>query len=77
MASRRGQEDINGEKKKTSEGIERTFDCTTNLKKWKENMVAYMQSAMSYTNCYYIEDFNPENVDCTIISPQTKQSINK
>lgn len=77
MASRRGQEDINGEKKKTSEGIEKVFDCTTNLRKWKENMVAYMQSAMSYTNCYYIDDFNPENVDCILISQQTKESINK
>lgn len=77
MASRRGQEDINGEKTKTSEGVEKVFDCTTNLRKWSENMVAYMQSAMSYTNCFYIDDFNPENVDCCIISNQTQESINK
>ena len=77
MASRRGQEDINGEKKKTSEGVQKVFDCTTNLRKWSENMVAYMQSAMSYTNCLYLEDFNPENVDCIIMSQQTKESINK
>ena len=77
MASRRGQEDINGEKTKTSEGVEKVFDCTTNLRKWSENMVAYMQSTMSYTNCMYIEDFNPENVDCCIISKQTQESNNK
>ena len=77
MASRRGQEDINGVKKKTSEGVEKVFDCTTNLRKWKDNMVAYMQSAMSYTNCFYLGEFNPENVDGSIISQQTKQSINK
>lgn len=77
MASRRGQEDINGEKKKTSEGIQKIFKCTTNLSKWKENMVSYLQSAMSYTNCTFIDEFNPENVDCVIISPQTRQSINK
>lgn len=77
MASRRGQEDINGEKKKTSEGIQKILPATTNLHKWKENMVSYMQSAMSYTNCYYIDDFNPENVDCIVISNQTKESINK
>lgn len=77
MASRRGQEDIQGEKTKTSEGVEKVFDCTTNLRKWSENMVAYMQSAMSYTNCLYLEDFKPENVDCIIISQQTKESINK
>jgi len=77
MASKKGQEDIQGKKTKTSEGVEKIFDCTTSISKWKENMAAYMQSAMSYTNCYYIDDFNPENVDCIIISPQTKESINK
>ena len=76
MASRRGQEDIQGKKTKTSEGVEKVFDCTTNMRKWSENMVAYMQSAMSYTNCLYLEDFNPENVDGIIISQQTKKSIN-
>ena len=76
MASRRGQEDIQGKKTKTSEGVEKVFDCTTNLRKWSENMVAYLQSAMSYTNCLYLEDFNPENVDGIIISQQTKKSIN-
>ena len=77
MASRRGQEDINGEKKKTSEGIQKILPASTNLHKWTENMVSYMQSAMSYTNCYCIDEFNPENVDCIIISNQTKESINK
>lgn len=77
MASRRGQEDINGKKTKTSEGVEKVFDCTTNLSKWSENMAAYMRSAMSYTNCLCVEDFNPKNVDCVVMSPQTKQSINK
>lgn len=76
MASRKGQEDINGRKTKTSEGIEKTLECSMNISKWTENMIAYMQSAMSYTNCLYVADFNPENVDCIIISQQTKQSIN-
>ena len=77
MASRRGQEDINGEKTKTSEGIQKILPATTNLRKWTENMVAYIQSAMSYTNCLYLGEFNPENVDGIIISNQTKESINK
>lgn len=76
MASRKGQEDIQGKKTRTSEGVEKVFNCTTNIRKWKENMVAYMQSAMSYTNCYYIDDFNPENVDGIIISQETKKTIN-
>jgi GMP reductase len=77
MASRRGQEDIQGKKTKTSEGVEKVLDCTTNLKKWCENMKSYIQSAMSYTNCRNIEEFNPENVNGIIISPQTRDSINK
>ena len=77
MASRRGQEDIQGKKTKTSEGVEKVFDCTTNLRKWSENMVTFMQSAMSYTNCMYLGEFNPENIDCCVISNQTQESINK
>lgn len=77
MASRRGQEDISGEKTKTSEGVQKIFDCTTTIAKWSENMADYFKSAMSYTNCYRIDDFNPENVDCVVISQQTKESINK
>lgn len=77
MASRRGQEDIQGQKTKTSEGVEKVFDCTTNLDKWSENMASYIQSAMSYTNCFYVDEFNPENVDCVVISDKTRESINK
>lgn len=77
MASRRGQEDIQGKKTKTSEGVEKVFDCTTNLRKWSENMVTFMQSAMSYTNCMCLGEFNPENIDCCVISNQTQESINK
>lgn len=77
MASRRGQEDINGEKKKTSEGTEKVFDCTTNLHKWVKNMAEYIQSAMSYINCFNLEDINPERVDCCIVSQSTQESINK
>lgn len=77
MASRRGQEDMNGEKTKTSEGVQKVFDCTTTISKWSENMTDYIKSAMSYTNCYRLDDFNTENVDCIVMSQQTKESINK
>lgn len=77
MASRRGQEDINGEKTKTSEGVQKVFDCTTTISKWSENMADYLRSAMSYTNCYRLDDFTPENVDCIVVSQQSKESINK
>lgn len=77
MASRKGQQDLYGVKKRTSEGIEKTFNCTSNLSKWKENITENIQSLMSYLNCFYIEDVNPKNVKCILISPQTRQSINK
>lgn len=77
MASRRGQEDMKGEKTRTSEGVEKVINVTTNINKWVENMASYIQSTMSYTNCFYLDDFTPDNVDCVIISEQTKKSINK
>lgn len=77
MASRKGQQDINGEKKKTSEGVEKELSVTTNISKWSENMASYLRSAMSYTNCHTIFDFNPMFVDTIIISENAQKSINK
>ena len=76
MASKNGQIDINGKKLKTSEGITKTLECTTNLSKWTENMSDYLKSAMSYTNCTNLIQFK-NNVDCIIISENSKKSINK
>lgn len=76
MASKNGQIDINGEKTKTAEGITKTLECTTNLNKWVENMTDYLKSAMSYTNCKNLIQFK-NNVDCIIMSENTKNSINK
>lgn len=77
MASAKGQIDINGKKTKTSEGNEKVFDTTENIEGWVSNMISYFQSAMSYTNCNDIRQLNPDLVDCIILSPQTKMSINK
>ena len=77
MASKNGQIDRNGSKTKTSEGVSKVVEVTTNLSKWSENMEAYLKSAMSYTNVKDIEDFNPDNVYCTLISTNTQLSINK
>ncbi len=77
MASKQGQIDLNGSKTRTSEGISKVFECTTNLSTWVENMCDYLKSAMSYVDVYDIQDFNPENVDCVVISQQTKESINQ
>lgn len=76
MASRNGQIDINGKKTKTSEGLVKTIECTTNLYKWAENMTDYLRSAMSYTNCKTLDEFN-KNVNCVLISNNTFNSVNK
>lgn len=76
MASKYGQIAINGKKTKTAEGIKKEILITTDLSTWTDNMCAYLRSAMSYCGIKDINDFNPENVDCVIISPQEKNSIN-
>ena len=77
MASRAGQIAMKGKKVHTSEGIEKSLPVTYTISTWVENMADYLRSAMSYTNCRNIEEFNPDNVDCVIISTQTQNSINK
>lgn len=77
MASKQGQIAINGKKTKTSEGLMKILNATTKIDKWVDNMKSYLQSAMSYTDCVALNEFNPDNVDCVVISTQTKESINK
>jgi IMP dehydrogenase/GMP reductase len=77
MASKAGQIAMKGKKVHTSEGIEKTLPVTYTMSGWVDNMIDYLRSAMSYTNCRTIKEFNPDNVECVIISPQTQKSINK
>ena len=77
MASREGQIAINGAKTKTSEGIKKTLEVEYTMSGWTNNLIDYLCSAMSYTNCHNIKDFNPNNVDSIIISPKAQKSINK
>lgn len=75
MASKQGQIDMFGSKQKTAEGIVRYINVTTNLNKWVENMIAYLQSAMSYTNIFRVSDF--DTVTTVVISTNTYVSVNK
>ena len=75
MASKQGQIDMFGSKQKTAEGIIRYIKVTTNLNKWVENMIAYLQSAMSYTNIFRVSDF--DTVTTIVISTNTYVSVNK
>ncbi len=77
MASKYGQISINGEKTKTSEGIKKELEVTTNLDTWVENMTAYLRSAMSYCNITDVKRFTPSRVTVQVISNNTVNSINK
>ena len=57
MASSDGQIAINGEKTKTAEGITKYLPVEYTLSGWVENMISYLRSAMSYTNCKTLKDF--------------------
>lgn len=77
MASKYGQISINGEKTKTSEGIKKELEVTTNLDTWVENMTSYLRSAMSYCNITDVKRFTPSRVTLQVISNNTLNSINK
>ena len=77
MASREGQIAMNGAKTKTSEGVKKSLEVEYTMEGWTENFTDYLRSAMSYTNCHNIKEFNPDNVDGIIISQEAQKSINK
>ena len=57
MASADGQKAIDGEKKKTAEGITKYLPVKYTLSGWTENMISYLRSAMSYTDCKTLKEF--------------------
>lgn len=57
MASADGQKSISGEKTKTSEGITKYLPVKYTLSGWVKNMISYLQSAMSYTDCKTLDEF--------------------
>lgn len=76
MASAAGQIAISGIKTKTAEGITKYVDVEFKLSKWCENMAAYIRSAMSYCNCFTLEEFIG-NVDLIVNSISAINSVNK
>ena len=76
MASADGQKSIDGEKRKTAEGITKWLPVKYTLKGWVDNMVSYLRSAMSYTNCQTLNEFigKPELI---INSISEIHSVNK
>lgn len=76
MASADGQKSISGEKTKTAEGITKYLPVKYKLKGWVDNMVSYLRSAMSYTNCITLQNFIG-NVDLIPNSISEIQAVNK
>ena len=63
-------------KYKTSEGTKKIVLVEYTMEQWVENMKDYLKSAMSYTGHYTVDSFigSPTLV---VLSPQTRESINK
>ena len=57
MASSDGQKSISGEKTKTAEGITKYLPIKFTLSGWVNNMISYLRSAMSYTDCHNLNEF--------------------
>lgn len=57
MASADGQKSISGKKTKTAEGITKYLPVKYTLSGWVENMISYLRSAMSYCDCFKLEEF--------------------
>ena len=57
MASADGQKSISGEKTKTAEGITKYLPVKYTLKGWTENMISYLRSAKSNTDCKTLKEF--------------------
>ena len=76
MASADGQKSISGEKTKTAEGITKWLPVKYTLSGWVENMVSYLRSAMSYTNCKILNEFIGKP-DLIVNSISEIQAVNK
>jgi hypothetical protein len=76
MASADGQKSIDGKKKKTAEGITKWLPVKYTLTGWVENMISYLRSAMSYTDCKTLKEFIGKP-DLIVNSISEIQAVNK
>ena len=61
---------------KTSEGNTTFVECKYTMKQWLENMMDYLRSAMSYNDCYTLDEFK-NNCDLIVNSPAEIQAVHK
>lgn len=57
MSTKRVQKMRGNDTLKTSEGTQHYTEVKYTLKQWAENMESYIRSAMSYTNCFKLSQF--------------------
>ena len=57
MASKKGQVDLKGKKEQISEGTIKTVQIEYTMEKWVKRCIHYLRTAMSYTNCFTIDEF--------------------
>lgn len=62
---------------KTSEGTEKLLDSFGSVSTWLKNFDSYLRSAMSYTDCFTLDEFISGKVTLIVKSPETNNSINK
>lgn len=76
MSTKRVQRMRGNEELKTSEGTQHFTPILYTLKQWSENMESYLRSAMSYTECFTLEQFK-KNVNLIVNSNNAVSSVNK
>lgn len=76
MASREGQIDLLGKKTQTAEGVCKSLKVNYRLSQWTENMIDYLQSAMSYTGTRELSDFRKLS-NTIVMGGNTYHTINK
>ena len=75
MSTKKAQSEMGNKELKTSEGRSLTVEKEYTLEGWVENFSDYLKSAMSYTDCRNLKEFNSK-VKCQVISPNSSYAIN-
>lgn len=77
MSSEKGHTALGHQKKNGGyEGLSKRIPINNTIDNWSSNMESYLRSAMSYCGIRDIKDFNPYNVETTLMSEFTIKSIN-
>lgn len=76
MSTKQAQIEFGKKGDKTAEGISKTVYIDYPIAKWVDNFKAYLQSAMSYTNCKTLEEFKSK-ATCELMTPSAYNSYFK